>query len=75
MNIEKTCRRISKELNEDVQLVHDIVMFQFKFIEDVMKDDYDTHDILINKLFRFKLKPRFENNKQQNYSPNYEESK
>lgn len=40
-----------------------------------MKDDYDTHDILINKLFRFKLKPRFENNKQQNYSPNYEESK
>lgn len=35
-----------------------------------MKDDKDTHDILLNKLFKFKLKPRFKNNKQANYSPN-----
>lgn len=34
-----------------------------------MKDDQDTHDILINELFKFKLKPRFKNNKQANYSP------
>ena len=33
-----------------------------------MKDPDDTHDILINKLFRFKLKSRFKQNKQREYS-------
>lgn len=28
-----------------------------------MQDDLDTHDILINKLFKFKLKSRFKQNK------------
>ncbi len=27
----------------------------------------DTNDILFNKLFKFKLKPRFKNNKKQEY--------
>lgn len=34
-----------------------------------MQDPEDIHDILIHKLFRFKLKPRFKNNKQAKYSP------
>ncbi len=34
-----------------------------------MKDEDDTRDVLINKLFRFKLKKRFKDNKQSNYSP------
>lgn len=40
-----------------------------------MKDDDDTRDILINKLFRFTLKTRFKNNKQANYSPYEKDSK
>ena len=45
-------------------------MFQFKFITEVMKDPEDTHDVLLHNLFRFKLKSRFKENKQKDYSPN-----
>lgn len=38
-------------------------MHQFQFVVDVMKDQDDTRDVLINKLFRFKLKNRFKDNK------------
>lgn len=34
-----------------------------------MKDPTDTRDVLINRLFRFKLKKRFKEDKQSNYSP------
>ena len=69
MTFDRTCKQIAKELNEDPKLVHDLVMHQFKFIREVMNDPEDTHDILINKLFRFKLKKRFKENKQSKYSP------
>lgn len=32
-----------------------------------MKDDTDIHDILINKLIKFKLKKRYKENKQLKY--------
>lgn len=69
MNIDKVCRQIAKDLNEDPNVVKQIVMHQFQFVIDVMKDEDDTRDVLINKLFRFKLKKRFKDNKQSNYSP------
>ena len=69
MNIDKVCRQISNDLNEDPNVVKQIVMHQFQFVVDVMKDEDDTRDVLINKLFRFKLKKRFKDNKQSNYSP------
>lgn len=69
MNIDKVCRQIAKDLNEDTNVVKQIVMHQFQFVMDVMKDEDDTRDVLINKLFRFKLKKRFKDNKQSNYSP------
>ncbi len=69
MNIDKVCRQIAKDLNEDPNVVKQIVMHQFQFVVDVMKDEDDTRDVLINKLFRFKLKKRFKDNKQSNYSP------
>ncbi len=69
MNIDKVCRQIAKDLNEDQNVVKQIVMHQFQFVVDVMKDEDDTRDVLINKLFRFKLKKRFKDNKQSNYSP------
>ena len=33
-----------------------------------MKDDTDVRDILFNKLFKFKLKRRFSENKTQKYT-------
>ena len=69
MNIDKVCRQIAKDLNEDPNVVKQIVMHQFQFVVNVMKDEDDTRDVLINKLFRFKLKKRFKDNKQSNYSP------
>ena len=69
MNIDKVCRQIANDLNEDPNVVKQIVMHQFQFVVDVMKDEDDTRDVLINKLFRFKLKKRFRDNKQSNYSP------
>lgn len=69
MNIDKVCRQIAKDLNEDPNVVKYIVMHQFQFVVDVMKDEDDTRDVLINKLFRFKIKKRFKDNKQSNYSP------
>lgn len=69
MNIDKVCRQIANDLNEDPNVVKQIVMHQFQFVVDVMKDKDDTRDVLINKLFRFKLKKRFRDNKQSNYSP------
>ena len=69
MNIDKVCRQMAKDLNEDPNVVKQIIMHQFQFVVDVMKDEDDTRDVLINKLFRFKLKKRFKDNKQSNYSP------
>lgn len=34
-----------------------------------MKDPNNTYDILFNKLFKFKLKSRFKNDKTRDYSP------
>lgn len=67
MTFNKACKQVAKELNEDLELVHKIAMFQYQFIREVMNDPTDTHDIMINKLFRFKLKKRFKENKQKEY--------
>ena len=61
--INKIVKKISKELNIDYDLALDICNFQFKFIQEVMKDPDDLHDILLGKLFSFKLKSKFKDNK------------
>ena len=65
--IDKACKQLAKDLNEDVDTVHDIVMFQFRQIVEKMKDLDNTEDILLNKLFKFKLKTRYKNNKSLKY--------
>lgn len=67
MTLNDICKKVSKDLNEDLDLVTGIGKFQFKFIIDIMKDDTDIHDILINKLIKFKLKKRYKENKQLKY--------
>lgn len=67
-NLDQICRLVAKQLNEDPNVVHKVVMFQFKQISDIMKDPTDIRDILINKLFKFKLKTRYKENKQLKYT-------
>lgn len=69
MQTDKICTKIARELNLDKDLVKKIVMYEFRFTTDVMKDPEDYHDILFNKLFRFTLKPRFKVDKTKKYSP------
>ncbi len=69
MQTDKICTKIAHELNLDKELVKKIVMYEFRFTTDVMKDPEDYHDILFNKLFRFTLKPRFKVDKTKKYSP------
>lgn len=68
-DIDKVCRIVSNKLKVDYELVSSICKYQFKFIREVMQDENDNHDILINNLFRFKLKPRFKLDKSSEYSP------
>ena len=68
LNIEKCCRKIAKELNLDLQTVESIVKHQFEYTRELMQDPIDTRDILFNKLFKFKLKTRFKQDKSQKYT-------
>ena len=69
MDLDKTCRSIAKKLGYDYELVRKIVMYEFEYTTKVMKDSEDYREILFNKLFKFKLKNRFKNNKTKDYSP------
>jgi len=69
MDLDKTCRSIAKKLGYDYELVRKIVMYEFEYTTEVMKDPEDYREILFNKLFKFKLKNRFKNNKTKDYSP------
>ena len=75
MNIDKVCKQIGQKLNEDQELVKQIVMHQFQFVVDVMKDPDDTRDVLLNKLFRFNLNNRFKDNKNKPLRPDEEDNK
>lgn len=70
MDLDKTCRSIANELGYDYELVRRIVMYEFEYTTKVMKDPDDYREILFNKLFKFKLKIRFKEDKTKNYSPN-----
>ena len=67
MDLNKACRRIAKENQIDLDLVKKIVMYEFKYTKDMMQSD-NTEDILFNKLFKFKLKTRYKENKNQKYT-------
>ena len=68
-DFEKAVKAISQRTGFDADEVKEIAQYAFRFTVDVMTDKEDTHDILFNKLFKFKLKPRFKQNKNNNYSP------
>lgn len=59
LTIEKLVNIIHNNTKEDKQIIDDICRFVFKYTEQKMKDTNNKEDILFNKLFKFKLKPRF----------------
>lgn len=69
LTIDEVIKEVSKKLGIDKEIVDVVCKHAFKFTIDVMKDPNDYHEILFNKLFKFKLKPRFKDNKTKNYSP------
>lgn len=75
IDIDKVIKEVSKRTGIDIQIVDAVCKHPFKFTVDVMKDDTDNHDILFNGLYRFKLKGRFKNNKNKQYSPYEKDNK
>lgn len=71
IDIDQVIKETSKTTGVKIDVVDTICKHVFKFVVDTMKDDDNTKDILFNKLFKFKLKPRFKVNKRKEYSPKY----
>lgn len=63
MDAEDLCKQIVKDTGEDLDTVKQVVSYVFNKTADIMKDPDDKKDILFNKLFKFKLKNRFKNEK------------
>lgn len=66
ITIEEVIKEVSKNLNLDKELISTICKHPFQQTIELMKSD-DTHDILFNELFKFKLKKRYKENKQRGY--------
>ena len=69
IDIDDVIKEVSKRTGIDIDTVSTVCKHPFICTMQIMKDDEDTHDILFHKLFKFKLKPRFKNDKQIDYSP------
>ena len=68
MTVRDLIKETIKLTKQDEQLVQNIILNQFGILIKIMKDDTDVRDILFNKLFKFKLKKRFRENKTQKYT-------
>lgn len=69
ITIDDIIKEVAEKTQIDKKTVEAICKHPFLFTIDVMKDKEDTHDILFAKLFKFKLKARFKNNKTRPNSP------
>ena len=69
IKLDSVYRQLAKKHNLTLEEVKEICTSEFKFVAEVMNDPEDTTPILIHNLFRFKLKPRFQQNKQSKWSP------
>ena len=67
ITIDNVIKDVSKELNIDKEIVDCVCKHVFKETIKTMKSD-STQDILFNELFKFKLKKRFKEDKQKEYS-------
>lgn len=67
ITIDDVIKQVSKNLNVDKDTVNVVCKHVFQQTVDIMKSD-DTSDILFNEMFKFKLKRRFKENKNRQYS-------
>jgi hypothetical protein len=67
ITLEDVIKQVSKNLNVDKEIVSQVCKHVFDETVRIMKSD-DTSDILFNKLFKFKLKRRFKENKTRPYT-------
>lgn len=67
ITIDEVIKEVSKNLNLDRDLVATVCKHPFEQTVESMKSD-DVSDILFNGLFRFKLKKRYKENKNREYS-------
>ena len=67
IDIDSVAIEVSKETGYDLDIVKKVCQHVFKQTEQIMKSE-DTSDILFNKLFKFKLKRRYKDNKQKEYT-------
>jgi nucleoid DNA-binding protein len=68
MTFSELNKQISKRLDIDLEIVETVTKHVFSEVENIMKDEGNTSDILFNELFKFKLKSRYKQNKTNKYS-------
>lgn len=69
IEFDEIVKETTKQTGYDLETVSAVCKHAFKYVVEVMKDESDYHDILFNRLFKFKLKNRFKDNKTKQYSP------
>lgn len=67
INIDDVIKEAAKNLNLDRETVGTVCKHVFQETVNLMKSE-DTSDILFNELFKFKLKRRYKEDKQRQYS-------
>ena len=67
ITLDDVTKQVSKNLNIDREVVNAVCKHVFEQTVDIMKSD-DTSDILFNEAFKFKLKRRYKEDKQRQYS-------
>ena len=67
ITLEDVIKQVSKNLDVDKDVVNTVCRHIFQETVEIMKSD-DTSDILFNEAFKFKLKRRFKEDKNRQYS-------
>jgi len=67
INIDDVIKEVAKNLNLDKETVDTVCKHVFQETVNLMKSE-NTSDILFNELFKFKLKRRYKEDKQRQYS-------
>lgn len=67
IDLDKVIKEVSKRLNVDREIVAAVCKHAFQCTMNQMKSE-DTRDILFNQAFKFKLKRRYKEDKQKQYS-------
>lgn len=68
ITLDDVIKEVSKRLDIDKELIGVICKHPFLQTVEIMKSEDDTKDIMFNKLFKFKLKKRYKDNKTKQYS-------